>query len=191
MKVGLFFGSFNPIHVGHLILAEYFASNSDLDEVWLVVSPQNPLKTRAGLLDQYIRFDLAYNAVGVNDKIRVSDFEFHLPIPSFTIDSVTFLENKYPKYEFVLIMGQDNVCTLPKWKNYEALLQKVQVYVYPRIKTETCELMSHESIFLYDAPVIDVSSTAIRNAIKNGRSIKYIVPESIHEQLLSIPFYKK
>ncbi len=191
MKIGLFFGSFNPIHVGHLILAEFFATRTDLDEVWLVVSPQNPLKLRSGLLDQYQRLDLAYNAVGDNPKVKVSDVEFQLPIPSFTIDTITFLNEKYPDREFVLIMGQDNVCTLPKWKNYELLLSKVQVYVYPRISPVDCEAMNHKSVFLYDAPVVNVSSTDIRKALKQGYSVRYLVPDAILEQLSGISFYKK
>lgn len=188
MKVGLFFGSFNPIHIGHLVLAEYFATQTDLDEVWLMVSPQNPLKSQNSLADQYARFDWAQRAVGDNPRIKVSQFEFKLPKPSYTIDTLTLLMAHYPKHEWVLIMGQDTVTSLPKWKNYERLLALVQVYVYPRLHNQN-EHFTHFNLKTFNAPIVEISATTIRTAISAKQSVRYMIPDSIIDDVKSCQLY--
>ncbi len=188
MKIGLFFGSFNPIHVGHLILAQYFANHTDLDQIWLVVSPQNPFKEAKNLLNQNERLHLAQMAVGNNPKIRVSNFEFSLPKPSYTIDTLNALAKKYPKYEFSLIMGQDNLQNLHKWKDANALRNAYKIFVYPRANTAHFE--PTENIKILAAPIIEISSTQIRQNIKNGLSIQYLVPEVIVDELANNLFFK-
>lgn len=179
MKVGLLFGSFNPIHTGHLILANYMATNTDLDQVWLVVSPQNPFKPSASLLPEFDRLHMARLAVDDNLDLNVSDIEFKMPKPSYTIDTLAYLTDKYPSYQFVLIMGEDNLPTLPKWKNYEQILHYYEVYVYPRAGTPQTELKNHPKVKMVNAPAMDISATFIRDAVRNGKSIRYLVPEAV------------
>jgi len=189
-RTGLFFGSFNPIHIGHLIIANYMATQTDLEEVWLVVSPQNPLKPKSSLANDYDRLYLARIAVEDNPLLRVSQVEFNLPKPSFTIDTLIYLREKYPDREFALIMGGDNLRTLPKWKNYEILLRDYSIRVYRRTGAATGDLAAHPNVKIYEAPLLDLSATYIRNCIKEGRSIRYLVPEPVFEYLSNNRLYR-
>ncbi len=191
MKVGLFFGSFNPVHVGHLIIGNYMATQTDLQQVWFIVSPQNPLKPKHTLLRDHDRLHLIQLAIGDNLQLRVSDIEFSLPKPSFTIDTLAVLKEKYPAKEFVLIMGGDNLATLPKWKNYELLLRDYQIYVYDRPDFEKGELADHPSVRIYDqVPMMEISATYIRYCLKNGKSIQYLVPDAVYHYLTNNNLYK-
>lgn len=179
MKTGLFFGSYNPIHTGHLIIANYMANHTPLDEVWLVVSPHNPLKDKSGLTNMYDRLEMAQLATEKTDHIRVSDIEFSLPQPSYTIDTLTYLHERYPKKEFVLIMGADNLVSFKKWKNYEVLLENYQIYVYPRPGADVTEWQNHPSITFTDTPLMEISSTFIRKAIKEGKNVQFFLPDKV------------
>lgn len=189
-KIGLFFGSFNPIHIGHLIIANVMAENTDLNKVWLVVSPQNPLKPSKGLLHEFDRYDMAKAAVADHYKIEVSDVEFHLPKPSFTIHTLAYLIDKHPDKEFKVIMGQDNLEGFKKWKNYEQILEQYELYVYPRPDVTNIELMRHPHVKMIDAPLLDISATYIRQCIKANRSIRYLVPESVETLIRLQNFYR-
>lgn len=179
LLTGLFFGSFNPIHVGHLIIANYMASFSGLKEVWLVVSPHNPLKQKSGLANMYDRLEMAKLATENAPQIRVSDIEFKLPQPSYTIDTLAHLHERYPEKEFVLIMGADNLSSLKKWKNFEVLLQNYQIYVYPRLGADVSEWLNHPSITFTNTPVMEISSTFIRKAIKENKNVQFFVPDNV------------
>ncbi|ETZ19447.1 nicotinic acid mononucleotide adenylyltransferase [Pedobacter sp. V48] len=179
MKTGLFFGSFNPIHTGHLVIANYMASFTGLKEVWLVVSPHSPLKNKNGLTNMYDRLEMAKLAIENSEKIRVSDIEFGLPQPSYTIDTLAYLQEKYPGKEFVLIMGADNLVSLKKWKNYEILLKNYQIYVYPRPGIDIGEWENHPSIIITETPQMDISSTFIRKGIKEGKNVQYFAPDNV------------
>ena len=178
-KTGLFFGSFNPIHVGHLIIASYMANFTDLDEIWLVVSPQNPLKNKKGLGNMYDRLEMARLATEQAEHIKVSDIEFTLPQPSYTIDTLAYLHEKYPSKEFVLIMGADNLVSFKKWKNYEVILNNYHIYVYPRPGSDVTEWENHPSVTFTDTPQMEISSTFIRKALKETRNIQFLVPENV------------
>lgn len=178
-KTGLFFGSFNPVHAGHLIIASYMANYTDLAEVWLVVSPQNPLKTKKGLGNMYDRLEMARLATEPAEKLKVSDIEFKLPQPSYTVDTLAHLREKYPSREFVLIMGADNLTSLKKWKNYEVLLQEYQIYVYPRPGADTLAWKGHPSITLTETPQMEISSTFIRKSLKDNKNIQFLVPDNV------------
>ena len=178
-KTGLFFGSFNPIHAGHLIIASYMANFTDLDEVWLVVSPQNPLKEKKGLVNMYDRLEMARLATEPAEKIKVSDIEFKLPQPSYTVDTLVYLHEKYSSKEFVLIMGSDNLASLKKWKNYEVLLKNYAIYVYPRPGADISEWLSHPSITLTKTPQMEISSTFIRRSLKDNKNIQFLVPDNV------------
>ena len=178
-KTGLFFGSFNPIHIGHLIIANYMATFSGLKEVWLVVSPHNPLKQRSGLANMYDRLEMAKLATENAPQIKVSDIEFKLPQPSYTIDTLTHLHERYPEKEFVLIMGADNLVSLKKWKNFELLLKDYHIYVYPRPGAEVSEWENHPSITFTDTPEMEISSTFIRKALKDHKNIQFFVPDNV------------
>lgn len=188
-KTGLFFGSFNPIHIGHLILAEYFATQTELDDVWLIVTPQNPLKKKDSLLDQYLRLDLVNRSIADNDRLRASDIEFQLPKPSYTIHTLIHLEEKFPDRSFSLIMGEDNLVSLPRWKNYHELIRRFEIWVYPRVGQNQTELASHPNIHLVQAPVIEISSTQIRENLRAGKSVRYLLPEKIHDYILKEQLY--
>ena len=181
MKTGLFFGSFNPIHIGHLIIANYMATFSGLKEVWLVVSPHNPLKQKSGLANMYDRLEMAILATADAPQIKVSDIEFKLPQPSYTIDTLTHLKERYPEKEFVLIMGADNLMSLKKWKNYEILLKDYHIYVYPRPDAEVSEWQNHPSITFTDTPEMEISSTFIRKAIKEKKNVQFFTPDKVLE----------
>nr|WP_315201143.1 nicotinate (nicotinamide) nucleotide adenylyltransferase [uncultured Flavobacterium sp.] len=193
MKIGLYFGTYNPIHVGHLIIANHMAEHADLDQVWMVVTPHNPLKKKATLLDDHQRLQMVYLATEDFPKIKPSDIEFKLPQPNYTVNTLIHLHEKYPDYEFSLIMGEDNLKTLHKWKNYEVILENHAIYVYPRISSEAenLELKNHPKIHLIDAPVVEISSTIIRDTIKKGKNIQPLLPHKVWDYIDHNNFYKK
>lgn len=193
MKIGLYFGTFNPIHVGHLIIANHMAEHSDLDQVWMVVTPHNPHKKKSSLLDDFHRLHMVHLATEGFSKIKPSDIEFKLPQPNYTVNTLVHLEEKYPTHTFSLIMGEDNLKSLHKWKNYEVILQNHDIYVYPRISSEAenLELKNHSKIHLIDAPIVEISSTFIRNNIKDGKNIQPLLPANVWEYIDHNIFYKK
>ncbi|MFN7748211.1 MAG: nicotinate (nicotinamide) nucleotide adenylyltransferase [Cyclobacteriaceae bacterium] len=182
-KIGLFFGSFNPIHIGHLIIANIMAENTDLSKVWFVVSPHNPLKDSKSLLHEFDRYDMVKAAIADHYKLEVSDVEFHLPRPSYTIDTLAHLVERYPNHSFRVILGEDSLVNLPKWKNYRQLLDLYGLYIYPRPGSEKTELHRHPNVTLVDAPLLDISATYIRQCIKNNKSIRYLVPEPVEQMI--------
>ena len=193
MKVGLFFGTFNPIHVGHLTIANHIAEYSDLDQVWFVVTPHSPFKKKNSLLDDHQRLEMVYRATKDYPKLRQSDIEFKLPQPNYTINTLAHLEEKYPDYEFALIMGEDNLKSFHKWKNYQVILEMHDIYVYPRMSdgnVET-EFDEHPRIHHVNAPVMELSSTFIRKSIKAGKNVRPMLPENVWEYLDEMNFYKK
>ena len=191
MKTGLFFGSFNPVHVGHMIIANHMIQYTDLKEIWMVVSPHNPLKSKASLAKDSDRLHLVQLAIDDNPHIKASNIEFSLPVPSYTIDTLIHLQEKYPKREFCLIMGGDNVESLPKWKNYELLLQNYDIYVYERPGYNTTLAEDNPRIkIVKDVPMMDISATFIRNAIRDKKSIQYLVPEKVFDYLDGSQMYK-
>ena len=189
MKIGLYFGSFNPIHVGHLIIANHIANNTDLEQVWFVISPQNPLKTNNNVLNKYHRKYLIDIAIEGEKKLKSSTIEFSLPIPSYTIDTMTYLKERYPDYTFSIIMGSDSFQNITKWKNYEMLLKSYQVLVYER-PGFVADNNFGQNIITLKAPLLDISSTKIRDMIKNGRSIKFLVPDVVKEEIEKNHYYK-
>jgi len=190
MKIGLFFGSFNPIHIGHLIIANTMAENTELEEVWFVVSPQNPFKKQKSLLHEFDRLDMVEKAIQDNYKLKTSDVEFHLPKPSYTIDTLTVLQEKYPIHEFGLIMGGDNLSHFKKWKNYEQILEYFSLYVYPRPDSRPSDLDNHPKVHFVEAPLMSISATYIRKRIKFGQSIRYLVPEPVVSHIEQQKFYQ-
>lgn len=204
MKIGLYFGTFNPIHVGHLVIANFMAEYTDLDQVWLVVTPQNPLKDKSTLLADFHRLAIVKVAIDDNPKLRASDIEFNLPKPSYTITTLTYLRENYPSDSFSLIMGEDNLRTFHKWFNHEIILNKHKIYVYPRVLTAQEELevvamsadlindyKSHENVeFCEEAPVMKVSSSFIRQSIKDGKDVRYLLTEPVREYVDEMNFYK-
>lgn len=193
MKIGLYFGTYNPIHIGHLIIANHMAEFADLDQVWMVVTPHNPLKKKATLLDDHHRLQMVYLATENFSKIKPSDIEFKLQQPNYTVNTLAHLHDKYPNHKFSLIMGEDNLKTLYKWKNYQVLLDNHDIYVYPRIseEPENTELKLHPRIHSIDAPIVEISSTFIRNNIKNGKNIQPLLPTKVWEYIDHNNFYKK
>jgi nicotinate-nucleotide adenylyltransferase len=190
MKVGLFFGSFNPIHTGHLIIANIMAENTDLKKVWLVVSPQNPFKPSRGLLHEFDRYDMVKAAIADHYKLEACDAEFHLPRPSYTIDTLTHLNEKHPGKEFKLIVGEDNLEHFSKWKNHEQILTHYGLYVYPRPYATSSDLKRHAAVTMVEAPLIDISATYIRQCIKSNKSIRYLVPEAVEQLIQLRQFYR-
>jgi nicotinate-nucleotide adenylyltransferase len=202
MKVGLYFGTYNPIHVGHLVIANYMVDYTDLDQVWLVVTPQNPHKNKASLLSDYHRLAIVRIAVEGNDKLKASNIEFDLPKPSYTITTLTYIQEKYPDHDFSLIMGEDNLRTLHKWKNHNEIIDNHQIYVYPRALTEQeredqlklqteNSFESLASVTLCDAPVMKVSSSFIRKAIKDKKDVQYLLTEPVYKYVKEMHFYEK
>lgn len=189
MKVGLFFGSFNPIHIGHLIIANIMAETTDLSKVWMVVSPQNPFKPSKGLLHEFDRFDMVRAAVYDHYKIEASDIEFHLPKPSYTIHTLVHLSEKHPDKEFKVVMGEDNLVNFVKWKNHERILEDYGLYVYPRPRTQPSDLLSHPHVKVVEAPLLDISATFLRKCIRNRQSIRYLVPDVVEEMIRTRGFY--
>ncbi|MCP3932228.1 MAG: nicotinate-nucleotide adenylyltransferase [Bacteroidetes bacterium] len=190
-KTGLFFGSFNPVHTGHMIIANFMVEHTDLTEVWFVVSPHNPHKQKASLARDHDRLHLVRIAIGDNPNLKASDIEFNLQKPSFTIDTLTYLKEKYPARIFTLIMGGDNLVSLPRWKNYEMLLKYYQIYVYKRPSYELPDLAKHENVHIFNAPLMQISASFIRRCIRNEKSVQYLVPDPVFEYLSSSHLYRK
>ena len=189
-KTGLYFGSFNPIHIGHMVIANYLIEFSDLDQLWFVVSPQNPQKEKKTLLADYHRLELVMRAVEDDDRLDVSDIEFRLPRPSYTIDTLVYLEEKNPNKEFILIMGADGLKTFHKWKNAEILQEKYHRLVYPRPGTGKEVFMNQINYTLVDAPQMDISSSFIRKAISEGKDVRHFMPVASYKYLDEMNFYK-
>ena len=189
MKIGLYFGSFNPVHIGHLIVASHVANHTDMQQVWFVVSPQNPLKPAAGLLNEYHRLHMVHIAIEEDPRLKVSDVEFKLPKPSYTIDTLTYLQEKYPQHEFSIIIGSDSFQNLSKWKNSELLMERYPFIIYKRPGFEPGDTSRAKTTIL-NAPLLDISATAIRNNIKQGKSIRYLVEEKVREEIEQNNYYK-
>jgi nicotinate-nucleotide adenylyltransferase len=189
MKIGLFFGSFNPIHVGHLIIANTMATATDLEQVWLVVSPQNPFKKNKSLLHEFDRLDLVERAIADNHRLKATDVEFHMPRPSYTIDTLVRIQEKFPQHTFRLIMGEDNLAQFPNWKNHDKILEYVGLYVYPRPNAPAHVFGDHPAVRMVPAPLLDISATYIRESLRAGRSIRYLVPDPVEEMILRKKFY--
>jgi len=192
MKIGLFFGSFNPIHIGHLVIANHLVEHSDLEQVWFVVTPHSPFKKKSTLLDNYQRLEMVYRATKDYSKLKPSDIEFNLPQPNYTINTLVYLQERYPDYAFSLIMGEDNLKSFHKWKNHELILENHHIYVYPRISGHTIETPfdGHNNIHHISAPIMELSSTFIRNAIKQGKNVQPMLPQHVWEYLDEMNFYK-
>lgn len=191
MKVGLYFGTFNPIHVGHLIIANHFAEYTDLDQIWCVVTPQNPSKAKQSILDNHQRLEMVYQATKDFSKIIPCDIEFNLTQPNYTVNTLAYLEEKYPDYNFALIMGEDNLISLPKWKNSEILMDRYPIYVYPRkLKSAKNNSQVKGQIIKVQAPIIEISSSFIRSSIKSGKNIRPLLPNDVWKYLDEMNFYK-
>ena len=190
MKIGLFFGSFNPIHTGHMIIANIMAQNTDLDKVWFILSPQNPLKPSKGLLHEFDRYDMVRAAVYDNFKLEVSDVELHLPKPNYTVHTLVHLSEKHPDKQFKVIIGGDNLESFKRWKNHEIILNNYGLYVYPRPGMQLSELKDHPNVKVVEAPLLDISATFIRNTIRSGGSVRYLVPDPVEEMIRTKQFYK-
>lgn len=190
MKVGLFFGSFNPVHIGHMIIANYIVTNTKLDQVWMVVSPHNPHKQKKSLAKDHDRLHLVRLAIGDNLKIKGSDIEFDLPQPSYTIDTLTYISEAHPNKQFSLIMGGDNLATLHKWKNYESIINNYKIMVYKRPSYRLGKLKDHENVTICDAPLLQISASYIRKCVKEKKSIQYLVPDAVYKYLEETPIYK-
>lgn len=184
-QVGLFFGSFNPIHIGHLIIANHLVEHSAMDELWLVVTPQNPFKEKQSLLDNHLRLEMVNLAIEEYPKLRASNIEFQLPQPNYTVNTLAYLEEKFPNVSFALIMGEDNLKSLHKWKNYEYILEHYPIYVYPRISEGEMpdNLVQHPHIKRVTAPIIELSSTFIREEIKARRNVRPLLPEKVWQYI--------
>lgn len=190
-KIGLFFGSFNPVHVGHLIIANYMAEQTELEEVWLVVTPQNPLKNKRTLANNYDRLHLVNLSIENNPRLKASNIEFGLPQPSYTIDTLTYLREKYPQDQFTLIMGGDNLRTLHKWKNYELLLRDYSIFVYGRPGYDLGPLAEHENVSVFtEVPQMSISASFIRKSLQDNHSIQYMVTDPVFEYLQDSDMYR-
>ncbi len=191
MKVGLYFGSFNPIHVGHLILAQTALNESKLDAVWFIVSPQNPFKQKKNLLSEFDRFRMVELALEDHPQLQASNVEFSLPKPSYTIDTLTHLRDRYKSYEFALIMGQDNLQHFHKWKNYESIIKYYPLYVYPRADAEASQFDDHPNVRFFEAPLLNISASYIRKVIQADHSVRYMVVPKVFDYLEKEGLYRK
>ena len=189
-STALFFGSFNPIHVGHLIIANTIIQQEGIDEVWFVVSPQNPLKERTTVLPDHHRMQMVRRAIEDNYRLRACDIEMHLPVPSYTVVTLAALAEKYPDREFCLVMGSDNLATFRRWRNYEYILENYRILVYPRPGSERCELRDHPSVTMVDVPMMDISSSYIRQQIAARRDVRYLLTEPVYKYLTEMHFYQ-
>ncbi len=189
-KIGLLFGSFNPIHIGHLIIANYFTQYSDTEEVWLVVSPQNPFKADEFLLDENIRYKLVSMALNDNKNLKACDIEFQMDIPSYTVKTLAKLINEYPDYDFVLLIGSDNLDDFDKWKDYERIFELAEIYVYPRPGFKPHKFINHEKVKQVSAPMIEISSSFIRKSIKNKKDPKYLMPSAVYDELMKNKYFE-
>lgn len=191
MKVGLFFGSFNPIHIGHLVIADVMADQTDLDQVWFVVSPLNPFKSSSSLLHEFDRLKMVELAIADNFRFRASDVEFNMPKPSYTADTLAYLSDQHQEHEFKLIIGEDNLLHFHKWKNYESILDNYGLYVYPRPQVDRTKIkVDHQAIKYVDSPMLDISATFIRKAIRNEHSVQYLLPETVVDYIRIKKFYQ-
>lgn len=189
-RTALFFGSFNPIHVGHLIIANTMLQHEGIDEVWIVVSPQNPLKERSTLLADHHRLQMVQRAIDDNYRLRVCDIEMYLPIPSYTVVTLAALGEKYPDREFSLIMGGDNLATFDRWRNYQHIIENHKIYVYPRPGYEHPSLASHPNVTIVDVPMMDISSSFIRRQIAARKDVRYLLTEPVYQYLTEMHFYE-
>ncbi len=190
MHIGLFFGSFNPVHIGHMAIANYMLNESEMEQIWMVLSPQNPLKSKSSLLDQYYRLALLDIAIDDFSKIKSSKIEFDLPQPSYTINTLVHLGEKYPQHRFSLIMGQDNLQNFSKWKNYEAILNNYHIYVYPRVKSISSQFDNHPHVHLTKAPIMEISSTLIRESIHQKKDVRFFLTQKVWEEIDLMNFYR-
>ena len=191
MTIGLFFGSFNPIHIGHLAIANYMVEFGDLDEIWLIVSPHNPLKKEETLLDETQRLKMVQLALSDNSKIKPSTVEFNLPKPSYTIDTLNYLSDKYPDKQFKIILGTDNFKSFHQWRNYKKILGNYDILVYPRAGYDIGEYKNYPNISLINAPLMEISSSFIRKSLQNGKNIQYFLPCGISDYIKTNHLYKK
>jgi len=189
MSIGLYFGSFNPVHIGHLIIAKHVLNSTDLKQVWMIVSPQNPLKSSGSLINEYARLSLLQTALDGEYNLKASKIEFNLPKPSYTVNTLAYLKEKYPQHEFSVIMGSDSFCNLTKWKNYEVIIKNHMLYIYNRLGFPV-ENTLNASIKILEAPLLEISSTRIRKLIKEGKSIRYLLPDSVKEEIEKNNYYK-
>lgn len=189
-RTALFFGSFNPIHVGHLIIANTMLQQEGVDELWFVVSPQNPLKERTTLLADHHRMQMVRRAIEDNYKMQACDIEMHLPLPSYTAVTLAALGEKYPEREFCLVMGSDNLATFERWRNYEYILEHYRLLVYPRPGTQRCKLSTHPHVTMVDVPMMDISSSYIRQQIAARKDVRYLLTEPVHKYLTEMHFYE-
>lgn len=191
LYIGLFFGSFNPIHIGHLIIANYIVEFTQIKEVWFVISPHNPLKEKTSLLSDHHRLAIVNIAVEDDARFKSCDIEFKLPQPSFTIHTLTYLKEKYPKKEFVVIMGADNLQSIDKWRNFEQIINNYNIFVYPRPGNDGGKFKNHTNIIWVDAPLMEISSSFIRRAIKEKKDIQYFLPPKVYKYIGEMHFYEK
>lgn len=192
MKVGLFFGTYNPIHVGHMVIANYMVEFTDLDRIWIVVTPHNPFKEKKGMLADYHRLQLVNIAIGDDLRFKASDIEFNLPQPNYTIHTLTYLKEKYPDNEYVLIMGADNLTHFHKWKNHDEILKNHELYVYPRIDGKLPQdLVNHPNVSIHEAPIMKISSSFIRKSILDKKDVRYYMPKDVFEYISEMHFYEK
>jgi len=190
MRIGLYFGSFNPVHIGHLIIANHIRQQAGLNQVWLVVSPQNPLKPSATLLNEFHRLALVQLAIDDEPGLKASDIEFRLPRPSYTADTLAYLQDKYPQHEFSVIMGSDSFQNLSKWKNPEYILKHHTIYVYRRPGVEIANLPKEANVQVLNAPLLEISATHIRNNVKSGKSIRFLVPDKVKDEIEKNGYYR-
>ena len=190
MKIGLYFGSFNPIHNGHLIIAQHFLEETDLEKIWFVVSPQNPFKQNHSLLNEYHRLFLVQKAIEGESNMKAVDIEFSLPKPSYTIDTMTYLEEKYPEHQFCIIMGSDSFQNLEKWKSGFLIMTRYPIYIYVRSGFEVDQKKITENIVVLKAPLLDISASLIRKKIGEGKSVRYLIPDSVNEEIVNAGYYK-
>ena len=193
MNIGLYFGTYNPIHIGHMVIANHMVEHSDLDEIWMVVTPHNPFKKKNTLLENHHRLELVYRATEDFDKIKPSDIEFKLPQPNYTVTTLAYISEKYPTKNFSLIMGEDNLNSFHKWKNYETILENHHIYVYPRIAEGKVahQFKNHLKITKVSAPIMQISSSDIRKHIKNNKNVLPLLPKKTWQYIDEMNFYKK
>jgi nicotinate-nucleotide adenylyltransferase len=189
MKIGLYFGSFNPVHIGHLIIANHAVNETDLNQIWFVVSPQNPFKQSATLLNEYHRLHLIKSAIDGENNLRASNVEFNLPKPSYTVDTLAYLKEKYPEHKFSILMGSDGFKNLDKWKNYEIIINNHPIYIYKRPGHDIAETHG-ATVHILDAPLLEISSTYIRELIKSRKSIRFLVPDIVKEEIEIGAYYR-
>ena len=190
LKIGLYFGSFNPVHIGHMAIANYLVEYAGIDQLWFVVSPHNPFKKKENLLNDYDRLEMVNLAVGNDHRLRVSDIEFRLPKPSYTIDTLTYLSEKFPRYQFFIILGSDNLENFPRWKNYEAIVRNYGMIVYPRPGFNSSVMPDFPGVHYVKAPMMEISSTFIREGIAEGRNLCHFLPGKVWEYIEKMGFYK-